>query len=114
MDDLRGHLTPEVVHSSPDLPRPGQTNSQGDKRGDDIVIGAQVTLARNRFVVAAFMLPSQCLLSLPSITAFYHCLLSLPSTTAFFHCLLPLPSFCKRKAIHRCAQSELLPTGAIN
>ena len=48
------------------------------------MIGAQVTLARNRFVVAAFMLPSQCLLSLPSITAFYHCLLSLPSTTAFF------------------------------
>ena len=26
MDDLRGHLTPKVVHSSPDLPRPGQTN----------------------------------------------------------------------------------------
>ena len=25
VDDLRGHLTPEVVHSSPDLPRPGQT-----------------------------------------------------------------------------------------
>ena len=26
VDDLRGHLTPKVVHSSPDLPRPGQTS----------------------------------------------------------------------------------------
>ena len=26
MDDLRVHLTPKVVHSSPDLPRPGQTS----------------------------------------------------------------------------------------
>ena len=25
VDDLGGHLTPEVVHSSPDLPRPDQT-----------------------------------------------------------------------------------------
>ena len=31
MDDLRGHLTPKVVHSSPDLPRPGQT-SRADAR----------------------------------------------------------------------------------
>ena len=31
MDDLRGHLTPKVVHSSPDLPRPGQT-TYGDQR----------------------------------------------------------------------------------
>ena len=26
VDDLRGQMTPEVVHSSPDLPRPGQTS----------------------------------------------------------------------------------------
>ena len=27
VDDLRGQMTPKVVHSSPDLPRPGQTTS---------------------------------------------------------------------------------------
>ena len=33
MDDLRGHLTPKVVHSSPDLPRPGQTTCATRRRG---------------------------------------------------------------------------------
>ena len=26
VDDLRGQMTPKIVHSSPDLPRPGQTS----------------------------------------------------------------------------------------